>query len=90
MRYELNTTGKGRKCGLFPLFGCYFSKVIPLFQGICQQHRFATPLQWSMPAGSALKLLETAFIDHSSQKLQLPTLCCQPVFYSRYMYIDCV
>lgn len=43
MRYELNTTGKGRECGLFPLYGCYFSKVIPLFRGICQRHRNATP-----------------------------------------------
>ncbi|MDY4508137.1 MAG: hypothetical protein SPD95_05380, partial [Candidatus Faecousia sp.] len=41
LRYELNTTGKGRKCGLFPLFGGYFSRIIPL-GGICQQHRFAT------------------------------------------------
>ena len=43
LRYELNTTGKGRKCGLFSLFGCDFSRVIPL-GGICQQHRNATPL----------------------------------------------
>ena len=42
LRYELNTTGKGRKCALFPLFGCDFSRVIPL-GGICQQHRFTTP-----------------------------------------------
>ena len=26
LRYELNTTGKGRKCGLFSLFGCDFFK----------------------------------------------------------------
>ena len=39
MRYELNTTGKGCECALFPLYGCYFSKVIPLFRGICQRHR---------------------------------------------------
>ena len=30
LRYELNTTGKGRKCGLFLLLGWYLSKVIPL------------------------------------------------------------
>ena len=30
LRYELNTTGKGRKCGLYPLFGGYFSRIIPL------------------------------------------------------------
>ena len=42
LRYELNTTGKGRKCGLFLLLGWYFSKVIPL-GGICQQRRNATP-----------------------------------------------
>ena len=30
LRYELNTTGKGRKCGLFSLFGCDCSRVIPL------------------------------------------------------------
>ena len=31
LRYELNTTGKGRKCGLFLLLGWYLSKVIPLW-----------------------------------------------------------
>ena len=30
LRYELNTTGKGRKCGLFLLLGWYLSKVILL------------------------------------------------------------
>ena len=44
LRYELNTTGKGRKCGLFPLFGGYFSRVILPFGGICQQHRNTPPL----------------------------------------------
>ena len=43
LRYEPDTTGKGRKCGLFSLFGCDFSRVIPL-GGICQQRRNATPL----------------------------------------------
>ena len=41
LRYEPDTTGKGRKCGLFSLFGCDFSRVIPL-GGICQQHRSST------------------------------------------------
>ena len=41
LRYEPDTTGKGRKCGLFSLFGCDFSRVIPL-GGICQQHRNTT------------------------------------------------
>ena len=31
LRYEPDTTGKGRKCGLFLLLGWYFSKVIPLW-----------------------------------------------------------
>ena len=44
LRYEPDTTGKGRKCGLFSLFGCDFSRVIPL-GGICQQHRNATPFR---------------------------------------------
>ena len=47
LRYELNTTGKGRKFGLFPLFGGYFSRIIPL-GGICQQRRNTTPLEESI------------------------------------------
>ena len=52
--------------------------------------RNATPSQLSKPVGSARKLHETASIDHSNPELQLPTICWQPVFFSRYMHIDCI